>query len=81
MVRAEGEVVAREIRIELDTAVNKKPRRGWNAIDAVELVGRDGSRQWAAEAEASSTYATVGGMLADELAPAARALCRRKAGD
>ena len=62
------EVVARAILVEMDTA----RRPGWNAIDAVELVGRDGSRQWAAEAAASSTYATVGGMLAGELAPSAR---------
>jgi hypothetical protein len=68
VVRAKGEVVSRQIRIELDTA----RRPGWKGIDAVELVGRDGSRQWATEAEASSSYATVGGLLADELAPAAR---------
>ena len=30
---------------------------GWNELDAVELVGRDGSRQWATSADASSTYA------------------------
>jgi len=30
---------------------------GWNEIDAVELVGRDGSRQWATSAIASSSYA------------------------
>lgn len=30
---------------------------GWNEIDAVELVGTDGSRQWAMQATASSTYA------------------------
>ncbi|HEV2844054.1 MAG TPA: hypothetical protein VG477_04340, partial [Thermoanaerobaculia bacterium] len=42
------------------------------AIDAVELVGRDGGRQWASEATASSTYATAGGLLASELAPEAR---------
>jgi len=29
----------------------------WTEIDAVELVGRDGSRQWAKSADASSTYA------------------------
>jgi hypothetical protein len=67
-VRTDREVVARTILVEMDTA----RRPGWNAIDAVELIGRDGSRQWAAEAAASSTYATVGGMLADELAPSAR---------
>jgi hypothetical protein len=68
VVRTDREVVARTILVEMDTA----RRPGWSAIDAVELVGRDGSRQWAAEAAASSTYATVGGMLADELAPSAR---------
>jgi hypothetical protein len=68
VVRAKGEVVSRQVRIELDTA----RRPGWKGIDAVELVGRDGSRQWASEAEASSSYATMGGLLADELSPAAR---------
>jgi hypothetical protein len=29
---------------------------GWNEIDAVELIGRDGSRQWAVSANASSFY-------------------------
>lgn len=32
---------------------------GSTEIDAVELVGRDGSRQWATSAKASSTYADV----------------------
>jgi hypothetical protein len=41
-----------QILVELDTA--RVP--GWNEIDAVELVGRDGSRQWAAESTASSYY-------------------------
>ncbi len=67
-VKTDREVAARAILIEMDTA----RRPGWNAVDAVELVGRDGSRQWATEAAASSTYATVGGMLAGELAPSAR---------
>jgi hypothetical protein len=30
---------------------------GWNEIDAVELVARDGSRQWASSATASSSFA------------------------
>jgi hypothetical protein len=30
---------------------------GWNEIDAIELVGKDGSRQWASSTSASSTYA------------------------
>lgn len=69
VVRVAGrKVAARSVLIELDTA----RRPGWNAIDAVELVGTDGSRQWASEAAASSTYATVGGLLAAEYAPAAR---------
>ena len=29
----------------------------WSEVDAVELVGRDGSRQWAKSANASSSYA------------------------
>ena len=41
-VTPDREVAAREIRVELDTA----RRPGFNAVDAVELVGRDGSRQW-----------------------------------
>jgi hypothetical protein len=41
-----------QIRIELDTS--RVP--GWNEIDAVELVGIDGSRQWATESTASSYY-------------------------
>jgi hypothetical protein len=47
-------VVASKVRVVLDT--NKVP--GWNEIDAVELIGRDGSRQWAKSATASSTYAS-----------------------
>ena len=46
---------AKSIKIYLDTA--KVP--GWNEIDAVELVGTDGSRQWATQAWASSTYADL----------------------
>lgn len=41
-----------QIRLELDTS--RVP--GWNEIDAVEVTGRDGSRQWASEATASSYY-------------------------
>jgi hypothetical protein len=47
-----GGVVAQTITVHLDT--KKVP--GWNEIDAVELVGRDGSRQWASTASASSYY-------------------------
>jgi HAMP domain-containing protein len=49
-------ITAQSIRVYLDTA--KVP--GWNEIDAVELIGRDGSRQWAKSASASSTYAQRG---------------------
>ncbi len=41
-----------QIMIELDT--RRVP--GWNEIDAVEIVGRDGSRQWGAESTASSYF-------------------------
>lgn len=68
VVRVEGAVTGQSILIELDTA----RRPGWNAIDAVELVGRDGSRQWASGAAASSTYADTGGLLAAEYTPEAR---------
>ena len=40
------------ITLHLDTTLEE----GWNEIDAVELVGADGSRQWAEKAESSSFY-------------------------
>lgn len=46
-------ITAGSVKVYLDT----KRVSGWNEIDAVELVGRDGSRQWAARASASSSYA------------------------
>src|SRR4051812_14147023 len=46
-------VQSASIHVHLDTARVE----GWNEIDAVELVGKDGSRQWAASAAASSTFA------------------------
>lgn len=49
-------VTAGTVRVYLDTS----RARGWNEIDAVELVGTDGSRQWAASASASSSYAERG---------------------
>ena len=48
-----GSVRASSVKIYLDTRLVP----GWNEIDAVELVGRDGSRQWATSATASSTFA------------------------
>ena len=46
-------VPANQIKVYLD----RRRVPGWNEIDAVELVGRDGSRQWATSAMASSSYA------------------------
>ena len=55
--RLRTEVTARTVKLYLDSAGVP----GWNEIDAVELVGRDGSHQWARSATASSTYAERGG--------------------
>ncbi len=52
-VKVKGNVVTKSIKIYLDTT----RRHGWNEIDAVELVGKDGTRQWASSATASSTFA------------------------
>ena len=49
-------VNARSVKVYLDTS----RVAGWNEIDAVELIGRDGSRQWARQVSASSTYAERG---------------------
>lgn len=46
-------VNAKSVKVYLDT----KRVPGWNEIDAVQLVGKDGSQQWAKKASASSTYA------------------------
>jgi hypothetical protein len=46
-------VQANSVKIYMDT--RRVP--GWNEIDAVELIGSDGTRQWANSATASSTYA------------------------
>jgi hypothetical protein len=53
VVPVEGHLQANSVVVHLDTA----RVAGWNEIDAVELVGKDGSRQWASSANASSTYA------------------------
>jgi hypothetical protein len=53
VVRPATSVQAQGVIIHLDTA--SVP--GWNEIDAVELVGRDGSRRWASSATASSSFA------------------------
>ena len=46
-------VQAGSVRVYLD----RTRVQGWNEIDAVELVARDGTRQWASSASASSSYA------------------------
>lgn len=46
-------VRAQSVKVYLDTA--RVP--GWNEIDAVQIVGRDGSKQWASASRASSSYA------------------------
>ncbi len=48
-----GNVHAQSVKVYLDTA--RVP--GWNEIDAVQIVGRDGSKQWATASRASSSYA------------------------
>lgn len=48
-----GNISAASVKVYFDT----KRVAGWNEIDAVELVGRDGSRQWASQSRASSSYA------------------------
>ena len=53
VVPVQGHLQANSVVVHLDTA--RVP--GWNEIDAVELVGKDGSRQWARSANASSSYA------------------------
>jgi hypothetical protein len=50
-----GNIIAQSITVYLDTSRVS----GWNEIDAVELVGKDGTRQWASQAAASSTYAAL----------------------
>jgi len=46
-------VAAQSVKVYLD----RTRVAGWNEIDAVEVVGRDGSRQWASSASASSSFA------------------------
>lgn len=50
---ASTSVQARAIKVYLDRT--RVP--GWNEIDAVELIGRNGLRQWAASATTSTSYA------------------------
>ncbi len=54
-VKAAQVVKSKSVKIYMNT----KRVEGWNEIDAVQLVGRDGSEQWAVAASASSTYAST----------------------
>jgi hypothetical protein len=56
-VTAKQNIKSKSIKIYLDTRLV----RGWNEIDAVQLVGKDDSTQWAWKASASSTYASSRG--------------------
>ncbi len=53
VIQAAEDVRARKVKVYLDTTL----KHGWNEIDAVELVGKDATRQWASTASASSSYA------------------------
>ena len=53
VVKPKNKVKSKSIKIYLDTRL----KSGWNEIDAVALVGKDGSLQWASKATASSTFA------------------------
>ncbi len=53
VVQPKTRVTTNRIKIYLQTT----RRAGWNEIDAVELLGADGTRQWASSASASSTFA------------------------
>ena len=57
--------LGRQSRPDLFDETANAPRQrvaGWNEIDAVELIGRDGSRQWAKGANASSSYGASRGL-------------------
>jgi hypothetical protein len=56
-------VNARKVKIFVDTS--KMP--GWEEIDAIKVVGRDGSQQWANSVNASSTYAQGAGLAHEAL--------------
>jgi len=52
VVFVDGDVTTKSVTVYLDTSLVDN----WNEIDAVELVGRDGTRHWASSASASSFY-------------------------
>ena len=51
-----GGIQAKRVKIYIDTS----RVAGWEEIDAVQIVGRDGAGQWAKSVTASSTYASGG---------------------
>ncbi|MBM3473300.1 MAG: hypothetical protein FJX75_08545 [Armatimonadetes bacterium] len=53
LVTVEGNAQAKRVKVYIDSPTHP----GWNEIDAVELVGKDGTRQWASGATASTSYA------------------------
>jgi len=53
VVNAPSGINAQSVVVHLDTSRVS----GWNEVDAIELVGTDGSRQWANGVNASSSYA------------------------
>ena len=64
VVKPDREVEAQSIRIYVDTARVS----GWTEIDAVELVGKDGARQWASSASATSSFGAAASGAANDLA-------------
>ena len=68
VVKPDSRVLSNRIKIYLDTT----RVQGWNEIDAVELVGEDGSRQWASSATASSTYAEKAAAPAPQISTASQ---------
>jgi RNA polymerase sigma-70 factor (ECF subfamily) len=54
---------SQSLKIYLDT----KRVNGWNEIDAVQLVAKDGSTQWASTAAASSSYASKSAISMENL--------------
>lgn len=57
-----GGINAKRVKVYIDTS----KVAGWEEIDAMQIVGRDGSSQWAKSTSASSTYASGRGGLALE---------------
>jgi hypothetical protein len=64
VVKPDRDIEAQSIRIYVDTARVS----GWTEIDAVELVGKDGARQWASSASASSSYGAAANAAGNDLA-------------